>query len=107
MTVRIFVQTRPSSMPLYGAGARGEPHTRTVIIASTAQRGYPTHANVTFQREKGQSALDQIRTANESRVGERSGALADARARGWQASFKKIYLLRVMERVFTHGQISA
>ncbi len=58
-------------------------HIRTVIIApmTTRGRGYPTRVDITFQRKKGQVALDQIRTVDKSRLARRLGRLPDARAR--------------------------
>lgn len=58
-------------------------HIRTVIVApmTTAQRDYPTRVSVTFQRQRGQVALDQIRTVDKSRLVKRLGALPEARAR--------------------------
>ena len=58
-------------------------HIRTVIIApmTSTRRDYPSRVNVTFQRKKGQVALDQIRTVDKSRLVRRLGVLPDARAR--------------------------
>lgn len=44
-------------------------------------RRYPTRVDLTFQRKKGQVALDQIRTVDKSRLARRLGRLAGARAR--------------------------
>ncbi len=53
---------------------------RTVIIAplTTAQKTYPTRINCTFAGKAGQVALDQLRTADKSRLGKRLGALDPA-----------------------------
>ena len=58
-------------------------HIRTVINApmTTRGRGYPTRVDITFQRKKGQVALDQIRTVDKTRLARRLGRLPDARAR--------------------------
>ena len=58
-------------------------HIRTVIIApmTSTQRDYPTRVNVTFQRKRGQVALDQLRTVDKTRLVQRLGVLPDARAR--------------------------
>lgn len=43
---------------------------RTVIIApmTTAERPYPTRVGITFQRRRGQVALDQIRAVDRQRL---------------------------------------
>ena len=58
-------------------------HIRTVILApmTSTRRDYPTRVAITFQRKKGQMALDQIRTVDKLRLGKRLGRLPDARAR--------------------------
>ncbi len=58
-------------------------HVRTVIIApmTSKRRNYPTRVNLTFQRTRGQVVLDQIRTADKSRLTRKLGRLSDARAR--------------------------
>ena len=58
-------------------------HIRTVIIAPMTSRGrrYPTRVDLTFQRKKGQVALDRIRTVDKSRLARRLGCLPEARAR--------------------------
>jgi len=58
-------------------------HIRTVIIApmTSKRRDYPTRVNLTFQRTRGQVALDQIRTVDKSRLTKKLGHLPKARAR--------------------------
>ena len=58
-------------------------HIRTVNIApmTSTRRGYPTRVDVTFQRNKGQVVLDQIRTVDKSRLTKKLGRLPGARAR--------------------------
>lgn len=58
-------------------------HIRTVIIApmTSTRRDYPTRVDVTFQRKKGQVALDQIRTVDKARLVKQIGRLPEARAR--------------------------
>jgi len=58
-------------------------HIRTVIIApmTSARRDYPTRVDVTFQRRKGQVALDQIRTVDKARLVKQIGRLPEARSR--------------------------
>ncbi len=58
-------------------------HIRTVIIApmTSKRRAYPTRVNLTFQRTRGQVVLDQIRTADKSRLTRKLGRLSEARAR--------------------------
>ena len=58
-------------------------HIGTVIVApmTTTRRGYPTRIDITFQRKKGQVALDQIRTVDKSRLVRRLGRLPEPRAR--------------------------
>ena len=53
-------------------------HPRTVIVAplTTVQRPYPTRINLTFQRKRGQVALDQIRTVDRSRMVKKLGKLS-------------------------------
>ena len=43
---------------------------RTVIVApmTTTERAYPTRVGVTFQRKRGQVALDQIRAVDRHRM---------------------------------------
>ena len=43
---------------------------RTIIVAplTTVVRPYPTRVNLTFQRKRGQVALDQIRAVDQSRL---------------------------------------
>lgn len=49
---------------------------RTVIVApmTTSERSYPTRVDVTFQRKRGQIALDQIRAVDRSRLVRKLGA---------------------------------
>ena len=58
-------------------------HIRTVIIApmTSRRRDYPTRVDLTFQRTRGQVVLDQIRTADKSRLTRKLGRLPEARAR--------------------------
>ncbi len=55
---------------------------QTVIIApmTTASRMYPTRVALTFQRKKGQIALDQIRTVDRQRLVKKLGSLSMATA---------------------------
>ncbi len=50
---------------------------QTVIVApmTTTSRVYPTRVALTFQRKKGQIALDQIRTVDRRRLVKKLGAL--------------------------------
>ncbi len=58
-------------------------HIRTVIVApmTSTRRDYPTRVDVTFQRKKGQVALDQLRTADKTRLVKKLGRLPEARCR--------------------------
>ena len=58
-------------------------HLRTAIIApmTTTRRRYPTRVDVTFQRKRGEVALDQIRAVDQSRLGRRLGRLPEHRGR--------------------------
>jgi len=58
-------------------------HLRTAIVApmTTTRRRYPTRVDVTFQRRRGQVALDQIRAVDQSRLGRRLGRLPKLRGR--------------------------
>lgn len=49
----------------------------TVIVAPMTTKGgsYPTRVNLTFQSEKGQIVLDQIRTIDKSRLTKRLGKI--------------------------------
>lgn len=55
---------------------------RTVIIApmTTAGKDYPTRVRCTFRRKKGQIVLDQIRTADKTRIIRKLGS-ADPKTR--------------------------
>ncbi len=57
-------------------------HIRTVIVApmTSTRRDYPSRVTITFQRKKGQVALDQIRAVDKVRLVKRLGRLPDARA---------------------------
>ena len=50
---------------------------RTVIIApmTTAERPYPTRIGITFQRKRGQVALDQSRAVDRQRLVRKLGVL--------------------------------
>ena len=52
-------------------------HIQTVIIApmTTVLRQYPTRVNCTFQKQKGQIILDQIRTIDKTRLIRKLGHL--------------------------------
>ena len=58
-------------------------HIRTVIVApmTSTRREYPSRVNITFQRRRGQVVLDQIRTADKSRLVKKLGRLPGPRAR--------------------------
>lgn len=58
-------------------------HIRTVIVApmTSTRREYPTRVDVTFQKKKGQVALDQIRTVDKSRLVKQIGRIPEARCR--------------------------
>ena len=58
-------------------------HIRTVIVApmTSTRRDYPTRVDVTFQRKKGQVALDQLRTVDKTRLVKKLGRLPEARCR--------------------------
>jgi mRNA interferase MazF len=58
-------------------------HIRTVIVApmTSKRRDYPTRVDVTFQRRKGQAALDQIRTVDKARLVKHLRKLPEGRAR--------------------------
>jgi mRNA interferase MazF len=49
---------------------------RTVIVApiTTVERSYPTRVRITFQRKRGQVALDQIRAVERERLVRKLGA---------------------------------
>jgi mRNA interferase MazF len=49
---------------------------RTVIVApmTTVERSYPTRVGITFQRKRGQVALDQIRAVDRERLVRKLGA---------------------------------
>ena len=55
-------------------------HIRTVIVApmTTMARAYPSRVDCSFQGNHGQVVLDQIRTADKSRLVERLGKLSAA-----------------------------
>ena len=55
-------------------------HIRTVIVApmTTMARAYPSRVDCSFQGKHGQVVLDQIRTADKSRLVERLGKLSAA-----------------------------
>jgi len=50
-------------------------------VVAEVQRDYPTRIDVTFQRKKGQVALDQMRTVDKSRLVRQLGRLPEARSR--------------------------
>lgn len=52
---------------------------RTVIVApmTTAEKQYATRVSVTFQRRKGQVAVDQIRTIDRERLVRRLGVVPE------------------------------
>ncbi len=56
---------------------------RTVVVApmTTNRRHYPSRVDITFQRKKGQVALDQVRAVDKARLARRLGRLPEARAR--------------------------
>ena len=53
-------------------------HLQTVLVApmTTKSRSYPSRVQVTFQRRKGQIALDQIRAVDRSRLIRKAGTLS-------------------------------
>ena len=57
-------------------------HLRTVLIApmTTVERLYPTRVSLTFQRKRGQVALDQIRAVDRQRLVRRIGKASSATA---------------------------
>ena len=57
-------------------------HLRTVLIApmTTVERPYPTRVSLTFQRKRGQVALDQIRAVDRQRLVRRIGKASSATA---------------------------
>jgi mRNA interferase MazF len=57
-------------------------HIRTVIIApmTTKRREYPTRISTTFEGEKGQIVLDQIRTVDKKRLVRVLGKIDDSTA---------------------------
>jgi mRNA interferase MazF len=57
-------------------------HLRTVLIApmTTVERRYPTRVSLTFQRKRGQVALDQIRAVDRQRLVRRIGKASSATA---------------------------
>ena len=52
-------------------------HIRTVIVApmTTVERDYPTRVFCTFQQQKGQIVLDQIRTIDKARLVRKLGTI--------------------------------
>ena len=58
-------------------------HIRTVIVApmTSTRREYPSRVDITFQRRRGQVVLDQIPTADKSRLVKKLGRLPGTRAR--------------------------
>jgi mRNA interferase MazF len=52
-------------------------HLRTVLVAplTTAIRPYPSRLTITFQGEKGQIALDQVRCVDQSRAVKKLGTV--------------------------------
>ena len=58
-------------------------YVRTAIVApmTTARRDYPPRIDITFQRRRGQVALDRIRTVDKSRLVRRLGRLSERRGR--------------------------
>lgn len=50
---------------------------RTVIIApmTSVQKDYPTRVSCTFQKEKGQIVLDQLRTIDKTRLVKKLGTI--------------------------------
>jgi mRNA interferase MazF len=52
-------------------------HVRTVIVApmTTAGKDYPTRIHCTFNKKKGQIALDQIRTLDKTRLIKKLGSI--------------------------------
>ncbi len=55
---------------------------RTVIIApmTTTERPYPTRVHITFQNQRGQVALDQIRAVDRQRLVRKIGTAAEKTA---------------------------
>jgi mRNA interferase MazF len=55
-------------------------HIRTVIIApmTSTIKKYPTRVTTTFQGKKGQVVLDQIRTADKSRLIKKLGSISSS-----------------------------
>ena len=50
-------------------------HLKTVVVApmTTVLRAYPTRVSISFQGQKGQVAVDQIRTSDKGRLVKRLG----------------------------------
>src|SRR6266496_3398739 len=68
-------------------------HLRTVIIApmTAAGRPYPTRVTVTFQKKRGQVALDQIRAVDRQRLVKRLGAVASETAQAIAAVLVEMF----------------
>lgn len=66
---------------------------RTVIVApmTSTVRTYPTRVAVTFQRRKGQVALDQIRTVDKTRLIRRLGRLPEQRGRDISSVLQEMF----------------
>jgi mRNA interferase MazF len=58
-------------------------HLSTVIVApmTTTLRGYPTRVKIEFAGKEGEIALDQIRTADKTRLVRHLGEIAESHAR--------------------------
>ena len=68
-------------------------HIRTAIVApmTTVRRDYPTRIDVTFQRRRGQVALDQIRTVDRSRLVRHLGRLPESRGRAIASTLQTMF----------------
>ena len=66
---------------------------RTVIIApmTTSERPYPTRVAVTFQRKRGQVALDQIRAVDRQRLVRKLGSVSAKTARAVSAVLVEMF----------------
>ena len=68
-------------------------HVRTAIVAplTSTIRPYPTRVEITFQRKKGQVALDQIRAVDKSRLVKHVGRLSEPNARTVAELLQRIF----------------
>lgn len=68
-------------------------HLLTVIVApmTTVTRPYPTRVSVSFQRRRGQVALDQLRAVDRQRLVRRLGTLPTGSARAVSATLVEMF----------------